>query len=140
MKTINKIVLITFFIMITVTNLFAQELQYEPFAGSYNSYENPFSNDYSTNWLLPSQQDYFSMRDDLFSDFILSNSDWLMLAIGPPPTSPGSGGRPGDFGASGAIGHIPVGDGTNCLLLIIGLYISLLFYTRIRKHPIWRFA
>ena len=133
MKTINKILLITFFVTITMTNLFAQELQYEPFSESYNFYENSFSNDFSANWLLSSQQDYFPMRDETFSDFILRNNNWLLHASAYDPNL-SLGGRPGDFGAYGGIGHIPIGvghipigDGIMALLLIIGIYTTIVF-------------
>ena len=126
MKTINKILLITFFVTITMTNLFAQELQYEPFNESYNFYENSFSNDFSANWLLSSQQDYFPMRDETFSDFILRNNNWLLRASAYDPNL-SLGGRPGDFGAYGGIGHIPIGDEIMVLLFVLSIYTTIVF-------------
>ena len=137
MKTINKIALITLFTILTGTFLFAQE-QYEPFAQPYSFFENPSPIDFSDNWMQHSQQNYFPMRDESFSDFILRNNDWLMLASGATPASPGGSGRPGDFGAHGGIGHIPVGDGTVALILVVGFYMIMIF-TR-KKSRIEGFA
>ena len=134
MRTIIKIILsiIVLFTSTTATNLFAQD-NYESYNDRYESPGNSLA-ELPTDWLLPSDQLIFPMRDDSFEEFNQQSNNWLQLLVGSPPTSPG--GRPGDMGAQGGIGHTPVGDGTSCLLIIVGLYICLLVYTRIRKHQV----
>ncbi|GHT76433.1 hypothetical protein AGMMS50262_14620 [Bacteroidia bacterium] len=131
MKTIYNLFIFGLFVF-TATNLAAQE-GYLPFADSYDDYhsfyenENPFSYDTQMDWRVAYNQDFFSTRNELFSDFILRKGDWLSM-VAPLPAEINPGGRPGDSGAYGAIGHDPIGDGTVCLLLIAGIYLLTVFW------------
>ena len=123
-KVISSIIVLFVLPAITATNLFAQDPLYESYNDIYDSPKNS-----PTDWSLPSEQSSFPMRDDPFEELSQQNSDWLQLIIGPSSnTPPGSGtSRPGNDGAQDGIGHIPIGDGTITLIVIISFYVITVF-------------